>query len=203
MTTIFIYVIGGISVIQGDMTIGTLVAFTALMAAFQEPIKDLVSLGGEIQELDGDLKRLDDVLLAEPDSEAVGLDKDAQSDGSSWPTKLGGDVELQNISFGYNPLDSPLLEDVNLNIPAGSRVAFVGGSGSGKSTLAYLVCGLLKPWQGNVLFDGRPRAEIPNEVMTRSCALVSQEIALFEGTIRQNLTLWDETIPEEILLRSL
>ena len=79
----------------------------------------------------------------------------------------------------------------------------MGGSGSGKSTLAYLVCGLLKPWQGKVLFDGRPRAEIPNEVMTRSCALVSQEIALFEGTIRQNLTLWDETIPEEILLRSL
>lgn len=203
MTTIFIYVIGGISVIQGDMTIGTLVAFTALMAAFQEPIKDLVSLGGEIQELDGDLKRLDDVLLAEPDSEAVGLDKDAETDGSSWPTKLGGDVELENISFGYNPLDSPLLEDVTLNIPAGSRVAFVGGSGSGKSTLAYLVCGLLKPWKGNVLFDGRPRADIPKEVMTRSCALVSQEIALFEGTVRQNLTLWDETIPEEILLRSL
>ena len=101
MTTIFIYVIGGISVIQGDMTIGTLVAFTALMAAFQEPIKDLVSLGGEIQELDGDLKRLDDVLLAEPDSEAVGLDKDAQSDGSSWPTS-----SAEMSSFKISVLDT-------------------------------------------------------------------------------------------------
>ena len=203
MTTIFVYVIGGISVIRGDMTIGTLVAFTALMAAFQEPIKNLVSLGGEIQELDGDLKRLDDVLLAEPDSEAISLGTETEDELASQTAKLSGGVRLQDITFGYNPLDTPLLEDVTIDIPAGSRVAFVGGSGSGKSTLAYLVCGLLKPWQGSILFDGMPRGEIAKALMTRSCALVSQEIALFEGTVRQNLTLWDDTIPDEILLRSL
>ncbi|MDA1301053.1 MAG: NHLP family bacteriocin export ABC transporter peptidase/permease/ATPase subunit [Proteobacteria bacterium] len=202
LTTVTIYVLGGVSVIHGDMTIGTLVAFTALMNNFQDPIKDLVDLGSEIQELEGDLKRLDDVLMTDPDEEAVGVREDTDSP-DDWPLQLAGQVTLKNIKFGYSPLEPPLFEDVNIEVLPGKRVAFVGGSGSGKTTLGHLVCGLYKPWEGEVLFDGHDRRVIPRAVMTSSFAVVSQEVSLFEGTVRDNLTLWDNTIPDDTLKRAL
>ncbi len=115
---------------------------------------------------------------------------------------LKGKVELRNITFGYNPLKPPLIESFNLLIKPGSRVALVGNSGSGKSTIANLVCGLYEPKLGEVLFDDIARQKFPRSVLTKSVAMVAQDIFLFEGTIRENLTLWNPTISNSALIKA-
>jgi ABC-type bacteriocin/lantibiotic exporter with double-glycine peptidase domain len=119
------------------------------------------------------------------------------------PPKLSGRVELNNISFGYSALEPPLIEDFSLVIEPGRRVALVGASGSGKSTVGRLISGLYRPWSGDIRIDGWSIAEIPQEIFTNSVAYVDQEIFLFEGTARQNLTLWDDTVPEISVSRAL
>jgi ATP-binding cassette subfamily C protein len=199
LNTMMIYLLGGLAVMNGQMSIGTMIAFTALMDNFQEPVKDLVDLGSDIQELDGDLKRLDDVLAAPLDVEVAEQPDEAKED---WPLQLSGHVALANITFGYSPLDPPLFANIDLEVAPGKWVAFVGGSGSGKTTLANLICGLYRSWEGEVLFDNHPRITVPRPVMINSFATVSQEVFLFQGTVRENLTLWDDTIPNETLYKA-
>jgi ABC-type bacteriocin/lantibiotic exporter with double-glycine peptidase domain len=112
------------------------------------------------------------------------------------PPKLAGRIDLQDISFGYSPLEPPLIDGLSLTLEPGARIALVGGSGSGKSTVGRLICGLIKPWSGAVRYDGLPLADIPPEVFANSVAYVDQDIFLFEGTVRDNLTLWDPSVPE-------
>jgi len=200
LTTMMIYLLGGLAVMEGKMSVGTMIAFTALMDNFQEPVRDLVDLGSNLQELDGDLKRLDDVLAAPVDPEATS--DDAAASARDWPLQLEGRVELQHLTFGYCPIEPPLFEAIDILVPPGNWTAFVGGSGSGKTTMANLVCGLYQPWGGLVLFDSNPRREIPRTLMANSFAKVSQEIFLFQGTVRENLTLWDTTIPDSALYRA-
>ena len=199
INTMLIYLVGAYCVIEGEMSTGTLIAFTALMTNFQTPIKDLVDLGGDIQNLDGDLKRLDDVLSAKPDLNAW---SGKEEDISQWPLQLQGHVSIQDVTFGYSPIEKPLFENINIDIAPGKWVALVGSSGSGKTTLGNMICGLYQPWSGAVLFDGHKREEIPHSVMINTFAAVSQDIFLFEGTIRDNLTLWDNTIPNEVLYKA-
>lgn len=199
LNTAAIYLIGGLSVIGGDMSIGTLVAFTALMDSFQDPVSDLVDLGSDMQELAGDLQRLDDVLLAPVDPGALDQPDEFQEGAA---LQLSGAVSLKNITFGFNPIEGPLFEDITIDMTPGHWYAFVGGSGSGKTTMANIVCGLLQPWQGDVLFDGQARSDIPRSVMKTSFSKVSQEIFLFQGTVRENLTLWDATVPESALIQA-
>jgi NHLM bacteriocin system ABC transporter peptidase/ATP-binding protein len=116
--------------------------------------------------------------------------------------QLKGYVELRNISFGYSRLDSPLIENLTVAIKPGQRIALVGGSGSGKSTVAKLITGLYQAWEGEILFDGIPRQQIQRSILANSVAMVEQEIFLFAGTVRENLTLWDSTVPEYDLVRA-
>ena len=116
--------------------------------------------------------------------------------------RLSGAIDISHLSFGYSPLDAPLIQDFNLSIQPGERIAFVGGSGSGKSTLVKIISGLYQPTAGNIRFDNRSRQDIPRAVLTNSIAMVEQDILLFAGSIRDNLTLWDSTVPDKQLQRA-
>jgi NHLM bacteriocin system ABC transporter peptidase/ATP-binding protein len=196
VNTALVLGIGGLRVMDGHLTMGMLVAFQALMMAFLSPINKLVQLGGQVQEIRGDMNRLDDVLRAKPDPGAGDLGAPPQP---GEPTKLAGYLELRGVSFGYSRLDPPLIEDFSLSLKPGSRVALVGGSGSGKSTVAKLVAGLYQPWSGQILFDGQERSSIPRGVLINTLAVVDQDICMFEGSLRDNLTLWDKTVSDQDL----
>jgi NHLM bacteriocin system ABC transporter peptidase/ATP-binding protein len=185
--------LGGLRVMNGSLSLGGLVAFQALMASFIAPVNRLVTLGGRLQAVEGDMARLDDVLRYPVDDQM--RDRADELPGEDFPVKLSGHLELRGVSFGYSRLDPPLIQDLSLTLRPGARVALVGGSGSGKSTISKLVTGIYEPWQGEILFDGRRRAEVPPSVMSNSLGFVDQNIFLFEGTVRENLTLWDATIP--------
>jgi NHLM bacteriocin system ABC transporter peptidase/ATP-binding protein len=230
LTSMLLLVVGGLRVMDGALSIGMLIAFQSLMQRFLEPVNSLVGLAGEMQEMQGDLNRLDDVLRNPVDPALAGPQKPSLKasqqqtaetrivEGSFQPSispspnaptasvfptvRLKGHVELRQVTFGYNRVGPPLIEDLNLTLRPGERVALVGGSGSGKSTVAKLICGLYDLWSGEVLFDGQPRPTIPRDVLTNSISLVAQDISLFAGTVRDNLTLWDDTVPQRQLVRA-
>ena len=191
ITTAAILIVGGERVISGTLSIGVLIAFQYLLAAFSAPVNDLVALGGELQEIDAGIVRLDDVLDY-PTDPVIAAHPPAAADGDRG-ARLAGAFELRNITFGYSRLEPPLLDGFDLAVKPGARVALIGGSGSGKSTVARILCGLYQPWSGEVLFDGLPRTSYPRDVMVNSLALVDQEIVLFDGTVTENITLWDAT----------
>jgi len=193
--------IGGLRVMDGLLTMGMLVGFQGLMRSFTEPVNRLVDLGSKLQEAQGDLSRLDDVLNHPRDFEGDRTETAADDDAAPGK-KLEGHLELRAITFGYSRLEPPLLEDFSLVVKPGQRVALVGGSGSGKSTVAKLAAGLYQPWTGEILFDGKLRKEIPRNVLTNSLSMVDQDVFLFEGSIRQNLTLWDNTVEEATLVQA-
>ncbi|WP_299454476.1 NHLP family bacteriocin export ABC transporter peptidase/permease/ATPase subunit [uncultured Microscilla sp.] len=206
LTTITILTLGSIRVMDGYMTIGMLVAFQSLMASFSEPVENLVNLGGKLQEAKGDMNRLDDIMKAPIDEQteqnAHKFEHGQSFDYSIITKKLEGYIEFRNVTFGYSRYAEPLIEDFNLKIEPGERVALVGGSGSGKSTLAKLLAGLYQPWSGEILLDGKPRNSIPREVVNNSLAMVDQDIFLFEGATKEILTLWDNTIPDYLITQA-
>lgn len=199
-----ILVIGGLRVMNGSLSIGMLIAYQTLTQEFLKPVNNLVNFGSTLQELEADLNRLDDVLQNPIDQEAEQNTnrENSQQTINNNSFQLQGYIELQNISFGYSRMDSPLIDNLSLSIKPGQRVALVGGSGSGKSTVAKLVTALYSPWSGEILLDGIPRSQIPRSVLANSLAMVEQEIFLFAGTIRENLTLWDPTVPESDIVQA-
>ena len=212
LTNLALLVVGGWRVIHGDLTIGMLVAFQLLMVSFQRPVNALVRFASTLQTLQGNLQRLDDVLANEvdlalaPPAPPAPLPEGAAESSAiaplAIPHRLTGAITIRDLAFGYHPLEAPMIAGFNLDIRPGQRIAFVGGSGSGKSTLAKLIAGLYSPRSGDICFDGIPRSHIPRAVLTNSIAVVEQDILIFEGSIRDNLTLWDTTIPEVDLRRA-
>ena len=190
--------IGGLRVMSGEMTVGMLVAFQSLMTSFSGPINNLMGLAGRLQEARADLDRLDDVLRYPLDARFAPDAPPAPMAGE----KLQGALELRHVSFGYSRLEQPLLDDFCLTLSPGQRVALVGPSGSGKSTVARLVMGLHQPWSGEILFDGRRRDEIAPRALNARLAGVDQEVFLFSGSVRDNLSLWDYSMPEPDLVRA-
>jgi NHLM bacteriocin system ABC transporter peptidase/ATP-binding protein len=188
---------GGYLVMRGDMTLGTLVAFQGLAASFAAPIGQLAGFGADLQELRAYTQRIDDVL-EQP--------ADFRFSASTAPAAVGrlpiGRLRVKNVSFGYSPLDPPFIEGFELEATPGQRIAVVGASGSGKSTIGKLIAGLESPWSGSIHFDAIPLREWPREAFAARVGYVAQDLTLFAGTIRDNLTLWDPAIEEPVMVRA-
>jgi len=184
---------GAFRIMDGDLTVGTLIAFQGLAGQFNGPLNSLIQFGNGLQLLEGNMSRINDVMQA-PQDPLYQEKSDPERFRSQG--KLTGRLEFRNITFGYSPLDPPLIEGLNFTLQPGHRIALVGGSGSGKSTIAKLASGLYQPWSGEVLIDDTLLQEIPRDIFANSTAMVDQDLVFFSGTIRENLCLWDNTIPE-------
>ena len=185
--------IGAFAVLNGTLGIGGLVALQILLAGFLTPLITFVQLGGSLNSVGASMVKIDDVLDQPPTIDGIRI-LDAEKSASP---KLAGRIEFRDVTFGYSKGAPPLLRDLSFTVEPGHRIAFVGTSGAGKSTISKLLCGLEEPWSGDVLFDGVPRSEIPDPVMNASLSLVDQSVVLFPGTVTENLTLWDPSIPME------
>ncbi|GAA2492941.1 NHLP family bacteriocin export ABC transporter peptidase/permease/ATPase subunit [Streptomyces longisporus] len=189
--------IGGMRAVEGGISVGLLVAFQALVTRFTAPITRLNGVAGRIQDFAADVARLKDVenFQADPLYGRPGAGDSTR--------RLHGHVELQNITFGYNPLDKPLLTGFDLTVGPGQQVALVGGSGSGKSTVSRLISGLYTPWEGVIRIDGQRLDDIPRGALAASVSFVDQEVFLFEGSVRDNVALWDPSIPDDAVVDAL
>lgn len=221
--------VGGIRVIEGHLSIGMLVAVLSLAASFSGRIDQVLGIGRKVSELKGDINRLDDVLqypldgwLLRDELAAAALrdrSEAQQTAGEGLPqagmavplaarqmqsghAKLEGRIEIIDLSFGYTQSGAALIQHFNLLIEPGERVAIVGPSGCGKSTVSRMLAGLYEPWQGEIRFDDKLRVDYPRQVFFNSVALVDQEIMLFEGTVRDNLTMWDRSISDRDMVQA-
>ena len=202
---------------QGNFTVGMITTFQGLLESFMDPAQTLISAGQTIQEMRTDMERVEDVMnypddpalsygtaAAQAADAAASQGAAAGSAEKALPQvsgKLKGDIELKHVTFGYSPLGNPTVVDFNMHLRPGQRIAIVGASGSGKSTVSKLITGLYQPWEGEILFDGKPISEIPRDVFTGSVAMVDQDIVLFEDTIGNNIRMWDESIEDfELIL---
>ena len=199
LANILVLVLGIWLIIEGAFTPGMLLAFTGFLASFMTPIQQIIGLGQTVQEMQTQMERVEDVLrypvdVPEEPEEAVSVDELDRE-------KLRGEVDLKGVTFGYSPLEAPLIEDFSLHLEPGQWVALVGGSGCGKSTIAKLVSGLYDPWSGEVCFDGTPIKEIPRPILRGSLAVVDQDIVTFDDTVSDNVKLWDRSIEDyEVIL---
>lgn len=189
--------LGGLKVMQGDITIGMLVAFQALLSGFMGPVSSLVGQGQQVQNAQAYIAQIDDTMRQPVSPEFA--DRDTRPRGAA-AQPLVGKVELRGVTFGYSRLEKPLISGLDLLIEPGQWVAVVGRSGSGKSTVAKLVAAIELPWQGEVLLDGKPLASIPRETLRNSLAVVDQSIVIFEGTVRDNIAMWDPTMTDEAMV---
>ena len=192
LNSALIMAVGGFTIMEGMMTAGVYMAFNNLIKRFQEPVQKLMMLGETLQTTEMQMQRLDDVRRYKIDS--LNYPDEAQT-VSFTGSRLSGEITMKDVSFGYSPLDPPLLEHFDLHLEPGRWAAVVGSSGSGKSTLAKIVAGLYEEWSGEVLFDGVKRREIPRPVIVNSLATVDQDVFQITGTVRENITMFDKSIP--------
>ncbi len=198
--SISVLLIGTWRILEGHLTVGEFVALQILFSNFTAPILSLVNINQTLQLLDINLNRLEDVLSHPEDPQLNQPPLDDKQIAQIEP--LYGYVEVKDLTFGFGPLDPPLLNNINLSIEPGERIALVGLSGCGKSTLIKLIGGLLKPWSGEILFDKKPYLECPREVIMRSVAIVQQHSYLLDDTIQNNLSLLDPMPDQKTLLQA-
>ncbi|MCC5832795.1 MAG: NHLP family bacteriocin export ABC transporter peptidase/permease/ATPase subunit [Chlamydiales bacterium] len=191
--------IGSLRVMEGTLSFGMLIALQTLMISFLTPVSRFVNFGQKMQNIKSEIARLNDVLKnkVDPIYEARSSRRAEKSS-----LKLEGYLEFRKVTFGYSRLAPPLIENLSFTIKPGERLALVGPSGCGKSTIAKLACGLFLPWEGEILYDGKPLEEIPEDLFYHSLGHVDQEIFLFSGTIRENITLWNDIVTEEMVVQA-
>ncbi len=187
-----VLVIGVFLVMQGEFSLGMVMAFQGYIQLFMNPAMTTIRAGQTLQEMRSQVERVEDIenYALDPAYRDEPLDDDADYG------KLRGKVELKNVTFGYARLSDPIIEDFSMTVEPGASIALVGASGCGKSTISKLVGGLYQPWSGEILFDGKPALEIDRSVFTGSVAVVDQEIILFEDTVANNIRMWDESIED-------
>ena len=186
-----VLVFGVLLVMQGRFTLGAVFMFQGFLTSFMSPAMTMISAGQVIQEMRTQMERVEDVMEYPTDVNVEERETEVKD-----LAKLSGNIELKNITFGYSRLEEPLIRDFSLKMKTGDRVALVGASGCGKSTISKLVSGLYSPWQGEILFDGKPRSAYPRDVMVGSLAVVDQDIILFEDTVANNIKMWDDSIQD-------
>ncbi len=196
ITDALMLMVGGILVINGKMTMGMLVAFSSLFDSFSEPINELVGFVQKIHTLKANISRVEDILKHETEKPKRNPDKSREFG------KLNGDIRIADVSFGYSRLKAPLIEHFAFELHTGEMIAFVGASGSGKSTVAKIVSGLYHPWTGRIEFDGVSSESIPNRTMRASISTVDQNISIFSGTIRDNITMWNPAVKDRDVTRA-
>ncbi len=192
LSSIAVLIPGVLCIMDGRMTAGILLAFQACMVAFAAPVNRVIAAGQSLQEMRASLERIDDVMKYPEDT----CGAEDPPEGLENARKLSGAIELRHVTFGYSKSQPPLIEDLNLTVRPGERIALVGGSGSGKSTIAALLTGLCQPWSGEILYDGKPLSDIPRSVLHGSLAMVDQQVVLFQDTVANNIRMWDETIQD-------
>ncbi|MGW2201612.1 NHLP family bacteriocin export ABC transporter peptidase/permease/ATPase subunit [Streptomyces sp. NPDC001774] len=197
LNSALILMIGGLRAVEGHLSVGLLVAFQALVTSFTAPITRLNGVAGRIQDFAADVARLKDVENFPVDPVYTRREPPDRT------RRLTGHVELDAVTFGYSPLDPPLLKDFSLTVGPGQQVALVGGSGSGKSTVSRLISGLYTPWEGAIRIDGMRLEDIPRGALAASVSFVDQDVFLFEGTVRDNIALWDPSVPDEAVVAAL
>ena len=192
---IVILLIGAYLIIRGDMTVGIFFAFQGFLSAFLSPFSKIINTRLQMQQTKVSMERVQDVFNYKTDVEYQEFNMDESF------YKLSGKIEIKDLTFGYNRLSEPLLDNFNMTLNPGESIALVGASGCGKSTIAKLISNLYKPWSGEILFDGKTAGEVPREIFTSSVSVVDQDIILFQDSISSNIKTWDKSIEDfEVIL---
>ena len=192
---ITVLLLGTFLIMNGEFSAGMLLAFQGLLSSFIQPVDSIIVLGQQIQEMRTQMERIQDVMEYPADVQ------EELAEGEKVLSKLTGEVEIDHVSFGYSPLEPPLIKDFSLKLKPGAWVALVGSSGSGKSTIAKLVSGLYEPWEGEISFDGIPRKDIGPDKLASSLSMVDQNVMMFTDTVDANIRLWDRSIEDyEVVL---
>ena len=193
MCNALILCLGAWYILQGELTPGMLLASQALASSIIYPINNTVKSAQRLFQSHAAMERLEEVNNTAKEYADMVI-----PDESDLPerTKLRGEIELRNVTFGYDRSLPPILNHFSLKINAGESVAFVGFSGCGKSTITKLISGLYEPWEGEILLDGVPLKQVNRALLINSLSVVNQDITLFEGTIADNIKMWDESIED-------
>lgn len=186
-------------ILKGELTPGMLLASQGFMSVMLFPLTNIARVTQDVYKAHSVLERQEEVLETDVD---VRHQKDQLSIADSQLTKLHGEIELRDVTFGYDRSQPPLINHLSMHIKAGEHVAFVGKSGCGKSTIGMLIAGLYQPWEGEILIDGRPVNQIDRVTLTSSVGVVNQDVMLFEGTIADNIRMWDDSIDDEAMERA-
>ena len=184
-------------VMSGALAEGGFLAVMALAGVIIAPMTQVILALDQAQTLRATLDQIDDIADAPEDPELTSVPQ------GEVPATLAGDLRLIDVTFGYSPVGEPTIRNLDLHIPPGRRVALVGPSGCGKSTVSRLVTGLYAPGSGEVLIDGRKRSEHARAVLTDRIALVDQDVTIFSGTLRDNITLWDPSVSDRDVMAAL
>ena len=185
--------LGSWLILQGEMTPGMILASQGLINETIYPIVRAIASVQTVLRINSSIQRIKDVTDCTAACADLRLPEDDELPDIA---KLAGEIELRDVTFGYDRNLPPILKHFSLKIKAGERIALVGPSGCGKSTVLSLVSGLYEPWEGEVLFDGKPRSAIDRMTFVNSVSVVNQDVTLFEGTIADNVKMWDESIED-------
>ncbi len=197
---ILILSVGFILVLKGELTLGMLLAAQTIALSLKGQIENVINFVRVLPSFASNVLRLEDVL-----EQPIDPVLESNRNSKSFPTeidRLSGAIEIRDMSFGYVPVKAPLIKELNVSIKPGQRIAFVGGSGSGKSTIAKLIAGLYQPTSGEILYNGFPLIKIPRSIAVASLGMVQQEIALYGCSVRENLTMWNSSIPDGTLIKA-